>query len=107
MCDLSIISRRREFYSFSIIKMKGRNQKGAGPFFMAGRNEISGGMKMTDRLLTTDQAAKFFGVAPQKMRVWRSHGSGPKYIKLGNSQQSRVRYSPEAIQEFVEQHTFG
>ena len=62
---------------------------------------------MTTGLLTTDQAAKFFGVAPQKMKDWRSDESGPRYVKLGNSQQSRVRYSPEAIQEFVELHTVG
>lgn len=62
---------------------------------------------MNTELLTTDQAAKFFGVASEKMRVWRSDGSGPKYIKLGNSQQSRVRYSLEALQEFVELHTVG
>ena len=63
---------------------------------------------MNTELLTTDQAAKFFGVASEKMRVWRSvPGSGPRYVKLGNSRQSRVRYSLEALQEFVELHTVG
>lgn len=59
---------------------------------------------MTDSLLTTDEAAALVGMKERTLRVWRMKGQGPAYVKLGNG---RVRYSRQAIDEWVAANTRG
>ena len=59
-----------------------------------------------DELLSTNQAARLLGIRPQTLRKWRLIGKGPRYVRLGANQQARVSYSLEAVQEWIEAHTF-
>ena len=60
----------------------------------------------TDTMLSTSQTAERLGVRPQTLRKWRLLGKGPRYVRLGASPQARVGYSFEAVQEWIEAHTF-
>ena len=46
-------------------------------------------------------AAKFLGMRPQTLSMWRHKGIGPKYIKVGNA----VRYKMSDLTEYLEQQT--
>lgn len=59
---------------------------------------------MTDALLTTAEAAALVGMKERTLRVWRMKDQGPAYIKLGNG---RVRYSQQAIEEWLAANTRG
>jgi hypothetical protein len=48
-------------------------------------------------LLNTLQAAQLLACHPDTLRLWRKQGRGPKWFKIG----SRYRYSPEAIEAFL------
>jgi hypothetical protein len=49
------------------------------------------------KLLNTIDAAKYLGLKPGTLEVWRCHGRGPRYSKLG----SRVVYSIRDLDLFV------
>lgn len=53
---------------------------------------------MTDRLLTTQEAAERLGVSPRTCEDWRLRGSGPVYRKLGRR---LVRYCPADLEAFA------
>ena len=55
-------------------------------------------------LLSSKEAAALIGFAEHTLRVWRSRGTGPAYIKVGNG---RVKYSRDAIQEWLDANTRG
>lgn len=55
--------------------------------------------------LTTKELADRWGIHPGTLRTWRSEGTGPVYIKLGEGQTSRVFYCLEDIKEFEERWT--
>lgn len=48
-------------------------------------------------ILNTSQAAEYLGLKKGTLEVWRCHGRGPRYSKLG----SRVVYSKEDLDLFV------
>ena len=52
---------------------------------------------METKLLTTVEAARFLGIHPDTLRLFRKQGRGPRWVKVGN----RFRYSEEAIQAFL------
>ena len=60
----------------------------------------------TDTMLSTSETAERLGLRPQTLRKWRLLGKGPRYIRLGASPQARVSYSLEAVQEWIDDHTF-
>ena len=60
----------------------------------------------TDMMLSTSETAERLGVRPQTLRKWRLLGKGPRYVRLGASPQARVSYSLEAVQEWLDAHTF-
>nr|WP_321256880.1 helix-turn-helix domain-containing protein [uncultured Pseudodesulfovibrio sp.] len=49
------------------------------------------------RLLNTIKAAKYLGLCPGTLEVWRCHGRGPRYSKLGR----RVMYEQTDLDQFV------
>ena len=59
--------------------------------------ERGGGM--TDRLLTTTEAAERLGTTRRTLEAWRLTGEGPTFRKLGARM---VRDSPEDLTAFVE-----
>jgi hypothetical protein len=45
----------------------------------------------------TVQAAEYLGLSPGTLEVWRCHGRGPRYIKLGR----RVVYTLDDLDMFI------
>ncbi len=59
------------------------------------------GTNPNDRLLNEHEAAGYLGLAVATLRRWRWSGDGPKHIKLGSARGSAVRYSPQALADFI------
>lgn len=57
---------------------------------------------MTDRLLTTREAAELLSVKETTLEQWRWNGRGPEYIKLNRA----VRYRRADVEAFVERRVF-
>ncbi len=55
------------------------------------------------RYLDTDQAAEYLGgtVPAETLKMWRSRGKGPRYIKTPNG---RVRYRADWLDAFLDRH---
>ncbi len=53
---------------------------------------------MSDSLLTTREAARFFGLKPATLERWRYIGDGPKFVKVG---EHAVRYFREDLESFL------
>lgn len=51
--------------------------------------------------LPTDAVAGMLGVTAVTLRRWRSAGVGPAWVKLGGSQQSKVRYPADEVRRFM------
>lgn len=58
------------------------------------------------RLLSTAQAAAFLNLRPQTLRVWRTRGDGPQYIRLGSSIKARAAYTEASLADFVRSREF-
>jgi predicted DNA-binding transcriptional regulator AlpA len=52
-------------------------------------------------LLTEEEAAQLLGLAKGTLPVWRHHGKGPNYIKIGTS----VRYRISDLKNYVSENT--
>ena len=48
-------------------------------------------------LMRTNDVAALLAVSPQTLALWRSHGRGPDYMKLGKV----VRYERAAVESFM------
>lgn len=46
--------------------------------------------------------ARKWGISCRTLQKWRWRGTGPPYIKIGIA----VRYSPESIKKFEEEHMY-
>jgi predicted DNA-binding transcriptional regulator AlpA len=56
---------------------------------------------LLDRLLTTQETASVFGVAPNTLEKWRVSGRGPKFVHVGR----RVRYRPADVAAYIADQT--
>ena len=59
-------------------------------------------METIKHLLDERKAAEFLGLAPMTLRRWRSIGRGPRYVKLGDTNQSGIRYRVSDLTAWVE-----
>jgi predicted DNA-binding transcriptional regulator AlpA len=59
---------------------------------------------MTDGLLTTEAAAEYLGLGKSTLNLWRSIGTGPKFIRLGDKPQSKVAYRKEDLDAWIATH---
>lgn len=57
-------------------------------------------------LLNTREAAALLGIAPVTLRIWRTQGRGPRYIKTGDSAQAPVGYEVEDIEAWKAERKF-
>ncbi len=57
---------------------------------------------MTD-FLTPDELAERWKLHANTLNIWRMNGTGPEYIKVGQS----VRYPIEAIETYERENTKG
>ena len=48
--------------------------------------------------LNTREAAHYLGIKPGTMEVWRCHGRGPRFCKIG----ARVVYNVSDLEEFAQ-----
>lgn len=53
-------------------------------------------------MLTSPETATRIGVQPTTLEIWRTRGKGPKFIKLGNSKQSPIRYLESEVIAWLE-----
>lgn len=53
---------------------------------------------MKIKYLTTDEAAKIILRSPDTLKVWRSIGKGPKYLKDGCG---KIWYTEEDLEKFI------
>lgn len=51
-------------------------------------------------MFTPKEFAALINVPLATIQFWRAMGKGPRYVKLGNSEQSRVRYRMSDIVEW-------
>lgn len=58
------------------------------------------------QLLTPKELAQRWQVANNTLRKWRVAGTGPHYIKLGDSRNSEVRYRLEDVEAFERANRF-
>lgn len=58
-------------------------------------------------LLSNKQAAKFLGVKPATLKIWRWRGVGPHFIKLGDQPGSRVAYRRADVIEWLDARTYS
>lgn len=56
----------------------------------------------TSKMLTSPETATFLGLQPTTLEIWRTRGKGPKFIKLGNSKQSPIRYLESEVIAWLE-----
>ncbi len=52
-------------------------------------------------LLNDEGATKFLNLAKGTLPVWRHHGKGPKFIKIGTA----VRYRIQDLEEYINSNT--
>ena len=50
-----------------------------------------------DACFSNEVAAEILGIAPQTLSLWRLHGKGPKFRKIGG----RIEYTRAAISEYL------
>jgi len=56
-------------------------------------------------LMDETAAAKWLGVSIKTMQTWRFHGNGPDFVRLGGGKHGSVKYTLEALGEYVERRT--
>jgi predicted DNA-binding transcriptional regulator AlpA len=59
------------------------------------------------RLLSNNEAAACLGIKPQTLRRWRWEGTGPSYVRLGNSVKSKTAYRPADLEAWLKSRTFA
>lgn len=55
----------------------------------------------TEKLLTSEEVAQIVGVGTEQVKIWRSNGQGPKYLKLGHR---TVRYKRADVEAWLDQN---
>jgi predicted DNA-binding transcriptional regulator AlpA len=63
-------------------------------------------MTTTVQPLGTDAVAAMIGISPGTLRIWRVHGKGPKFVKLGNAKQAGVVYFEADVLAWLAQRKF-
>lgn len=51
----------------------------------------------SQRLLTTAKAAEVLGLTPQRLRVLRTTGTGPRFVKLTDGRNAKAYYAEEDV----------
>ncbi len=60
-----------------------------------------------NKLLTSQETAELLGIRNNSLEIWRFKSKGPRFIKLGPTAQSPVRYRLGDVLEWIEQHSAG
>ncbi|MDX3519271.1 helix-turn-helix domain-containing protein [Streptomyces scabiei] len=65
----------------------------------------SEGFWMANELLTPKQVRDTYGFSVQQLAHWRWMGTGPSYIKTGESKAGRIKYRRSAIEQWLDERT--
>jgi predicted DNA-binding transcriptional regulator AlpA len=57
-------------------------------------------------LISSKRTAAMLGIKLQTLRRWRYEGKGPEYIRMGAKIGSRVAYRVDAVESWIETHSF-
>lgn len=57
---------------------------------------------MAKEFLTSEEAADYIRISRRTLEHWRVRGGGPKYYKLGSAKRSRVLYTREDMEDWLE-----
>jgi DNA-binding transcriptional MerR regulator len=61
---------------------------------------------MENEFLSTGELAKLLHRESQTLRVWRTLGQGPRFMRTGDGPFSRVLYSRKDVEDWLAQRTF-
>ncbi len=61
----------------------------------------------TTRYVSPQQAAMLLGVTPSTLAAWRKAGRGPRYSRMGEARQSRVRYATDELDKWMRRQMVG
>lgn len=64
-------------------------------------------MNNTVTPLNNEQAASLIGIKPITLRIWRVHGKGPKFVKLGDGKRAGVVYHQRDVEAWLEERKFA
>ena len=64
-------------------------------------------MNASVKPLNNEQAASMIGIAPVTLRIWRVHGKGPRFVKLGDNKRSGVMYYEGDVLAWLEERKFA
>ena len=57
-------------------------------------------------LLMTNEAARFLGIKPATLRVWRMSGKGPAFVRIGEGQWARAAYRRGDLEAWIASRVF-
>ena len=57
--------------------------------------------------LNNEQAANLIGIKPITLRIWRVHGKGPNFVKLGDNKRAGVVYFESDVLTWLEARKFS
>lgn len=55
--------------------------------------------------LDTAETAQMLRISPRTLEGMRLDGTGPRYVKMGNSKRAKVIYSLKDVEEWIDRHT--
>lgn len=58
-------------------------------------------------LMTCEEVARMLRIDETTLKRWRMENRGPRWIKMGDSQNSPVRYSPDEVAGYLSSRTEG
>lgn len=61
--------------------------------------------QIQDRLLTTIDLSKRWGIKPNTLEIARVRGTGPKFIRLGPGKRAFIRYRLKDVQQYETDNT--
>jgi hypothetical protein len=64
-------------------------------------------MTTTIQPLGTDAVAAMIGISPMTLRIWRVHGKGPTFTKLGDAKQAGVVYFESDVLAWLARRKFN
>lgn len=87
--------------------MKRSRQNGRGSRKAVGERilnvDVDNSVRDDDELVPPRPTARLLGISENTLANWRVAGTGPPYVKLGNSRTSAIRYRRSDIKAFIAQ----
>ena len=59
---------------------------------------------MNEDLMNTEDAATYLSLGKSTLDIWRGKGTGPRYVRLGDTEHSKVAYRREDLDRWLAEH---